>query len=271
MTKPVNRKAAFIAAFFILHYSLPAISETMLSAGARREFIHYTEYTRDNSFLDSDKGALNGNLVSVRHILSKWTGILSITESSGTLDYNSINASSTSSIDQNTFQISLLRSVYSGDKTRVALGIKHEKQTYMRNISSTQRLFGLNEKYKYQETGVLGELEHKFSDTLSLAGKVSYSTDTKPTIDVKFLSEDFDDTKITLGRTNTREASLALIKAIHSRWLLKPRIAYSHQTTERSSRKQLTLEGQALNNFATAPRSENESWGISFTISYRLK
>jgi len=271
MSASPKKKAATIAAFFILHYSAPVISETTFDVGAHRKFVNYTEYAQDNSFLDSDQGSLNGNVISVRHSLSKWTGILNLTESSGTLNYNAINATSISSINQNALQLSLLRSIYTADKTKASLGLKYEQQTYKRNISNTQRLFGLNETYKYRKTGISGEVEHKFSDSLSLTGQLSYLVDASPTIDVKFLSGDFDETKITLGRTNIGEVSLALKKQVYSKWLLSSQITYSNQKTERSSRKRLSRRGEPLNNFATAPESKNESWELSIAIGYIIK
>ncbi len=257
-------KAAVVAAFFLWSPIGYAFS---LSAGYETQNVDYSEFDSRGRFLDSDKGIIDGFFIKSNVQISGLFFESSITRLSGSLDYDSINARSTTEVESVSVYAKAGK-VLSINRFEYKAGPVLRYRRYQRDIASTPELFGLNELYTYSSIGVFLSARYEFSESLDLEMFTSQTYTYDSNLEVEFLSEQFDEIRFELGKSRSSVFGLGASMILTPSMSITTRLVYARDRTEASAAFPLYQNTIRTSNVVSEPYSEKESISLSIGLKW---
>lgn len=248
----------------------PAMAELSLEAGAYFQQLKYTEFSQLGSELDKDEGVLAGPHIGLNWHTDRATFKLGYRYLTGDLDYSSIVANS--QVKASSKQLTAGVETFFPVNEKIQLSILGEFATnsYLRDIASSGLYFGLNETYNHHFVSLGIGIYYQLNDKQSLNLSGSLIESYQSTLEVEFLSEEFDRVKFDMDEPEGFNIKLQWIQGFSRNWRLSIEYQYSYLETDRSANVPLFNNGLATNHSVSEPASDVTRSSLSLKINKRL-
>lgn len=232
-------------------------AESSLSFSLNYADQDYSEYNQSGDFLDSDSGGLIGAGISYSWQKNNWLLSTEFQRVRNNIDYHSILTDS--QVDTRIDEFSLGAGhqfiISESLKTRLLAGLA--RRDWERNIATALPYFGLHEDYQYDYYFLETSGEYQLSDTQSIYFAYRYKKSFDASIDVSFLSGDFDDTEVPLKDSSGDLIKFRWNQRLNDKWSLGLETSLDTWDFPRSDSVILTRDGSSTSSSVAEPKSDS--------------